>query len=159
QFLYLDTDRSSLLRAQEGPDGERLLPEEVLHCPLYPTEHYRDQSRNLLTWLDRRWLYGIPRSLKTEGLRPLGRLALVDHAAAFLALLRKALSGLASQQIRAAAIGATGCGLRNENPRVFVVASVAGGTGGGMLVDAGYAVRQILTELNLPTQEGCALLL
>ena len=47
--------------------------------PLRRSQDYREDSRKILEWLSRRWLFNIPRSLQTEGLRPLGRLALVDH--------------------------------------------------------------------------------
>ena len=75
RLLFLDTDRTTLQRAQQGDAAEALTPDETLLVPLRPPKHYRDQARDLLRWLDRRWLYGIPRSLQTEGLRPLGRRA------------------------------------------------------------------------------------
>src|SRR5262249_53481293 len=88
RFLHLDTARASLHQPPEGPRAAELSHEEVLHCPLRLPEQYREQTRSLFRWLPRRWLYGIPRSLRTEGLRPLGRLAIVDHADAFRAALR-----------------------------------------------------------------------
>jgi hypothetical protein len=42
---------------------------------------------------------------------------------------------------------------------VFLVASVAGGTGGGMLLGLAYAVRQVLGELGLPARGLCGMLL
>jgi hypothetical protein len=159
RLLYLDTDRASLRQAQQGAPAEGLTAEEVVHCPLFPTEHYRDQAEELLAWLDRRWLYGIPRSLQTEGLRPFGRLALVDHSAMVLAVLRQALRQVASPEARSAAVGFTTHPLRNEAPRVFLVAGLGGGTGGGMLVDLAHAVRQLLRELKLPGGDVAALLI
>ncbi len=153
RMLLIDTDRASLRHAQQGPAGEALLPEEVVHCPLFPTEHYRAQSNHLLNWLDRRWLYGIPRSLQTDGLRPLGRLALVDHAAVILSVLREAITGIVSHEARTTAVGFTGRALRSESPRVFVIASIGGGTGSGMVLDLAFAVRQVLEELGLPTDD------
>src|SRR5262249_1265937 len=43
-------------------------------------------------------------------------------------------------------------------PQVFLVASVSGGTGGGMLIGLAYAVRQVLAEFNLPGDNLCAVL-
>ncbi|MFO0844995.1 MAG: tubulin-like doman-containing protein [Gemmataceae bacterium] len=157
--LLIDTDRASLRHAQQGPAAEALAPDEVLHCPLFPPEHYRDQADDLTCWIDRRWLFGLPRSLQTEGLRPLGRLALVDNAAYLLSALRQALGRLASPEAKLAAVGATARGLRTEAPRVFVVAAITGGTGGGMLVDVAYAARQVLAELGLPDDGLCGVLL
>ncbi len=150
QFLLLDTDRASLRQAQQGPPGEALAGDEVVHCPLFPPEHYRDRSKALLRWLPRPLLYGIPRSLQTEGLRPLGRLALVDHGAYLLAGVRQALRRMTDPASLAAAVGVTGRALRTESPRVFVLASLTGGASGGMLVDVAYAVRQVLAELEQP---------
>jgi serine/threonine protein kinase len=158
RMLLIDTDRASLRHAQQGPSGEALLPEETLHCPLFPTEHYREESAQVLTWLDRRWLYGIPRSLLTEGLRPLARLALVDRATFVLSALREAITRVSSQEARTAAVGFTGRTLRSDIPRVVLVAAIGGGTGGGMVLDLGYAARQVLEELGLPTADLTAML-
>jgi hypothetical protein len=149
-FLLVDTDRDDLRRArQESDPGLPLDVEETLLTPLHPPEHYRAESRMLLRWLDRRWLYGIPRSLVPEGLRPLGRLALVDNAAAVLCRVRELLSRITSPTAIAATLNATSAALRDEAPRVFLITSVAGGTGSGMAVSLAYAVRQLLQELRL----------
>ncbi len=133
--------------------------EETLLTPLYAPEHYRPRARALLRWLDRRWLYGIPRSLITEGLRPLGRLALVDNAGPILERLRDGLARVTASAARAAAVEATGLPMREESPRVFLVASISGGTGGGMLLGLAYAVRQILADLHLSQDGICGVLL
>jgi serine/threonine protein kinase len=158
RMLLLDTDRASLRQAQQGRRAEALGMAEVLHCPLYPPEHYREQAPSLQRWIDRRFLFGIPRSLQTEGLRPLGRLALIDNAAYFLSALRQATGELASREAKIGAVGVTTRGLRTEVPRVFVVASISGATGGGMLIDAAYAVRQVLGEFGLPSDDLAGLL-
>src|SRR5262249_45672279 len=133
--------------------------EETFLAPLHPPEFYRPQAKNHLRWLDRRWLYGIPRSLQTEGLRPLGRLALVDNAADLLPRLREALAAITSPEAAATTAAHTRLPLREEGPRVFLVASVVGGTGSGMVLGMAYAVRQVLAEMHLPTNGLCGLLL
>src|SRR5690606_2229256 len=103
-----------------------------------------DNSKHL-EWLSRRWLYNIPRSLQTEGLRPLGRLALVDHADDVFAKVRSSLERLVERESAAAKErGSAAMPLR-----VIVVGSIAGGTGSGSLVDVVYIARQLLDELNL----------
>ncbi|HET6883596.1 MAG TPA: tubulin-like doman-containing protein [Pirellulales bacterium] len=139
RLLAIDTDLSSLRAAEGAPHGEVLAPGELLHLPLRKPAEYRAASDELLSWLCRRWLYNIPRSLHTEGLRPLGRLAFIDHRMTIAARLRGVLSGTA--------------------PRVFVVASIDGGAGGGMLLDVAYAVRQQLDELHATTECLCGLML
>jgi hypothetical protein len=157
-FLLLDTDRDDLRRVRQD-DSSALDSAETLLTPLHPPEHYRQSSRHLLRWLDRRWLYGIPRSLLTRGLRPLGRLALVDNAPEVLARLREALARVTTTEAVAATAKAMGSGIRDETPRVFVLASVTGGTGGGMLVSLAYGIRQVLGDLGLSAGGLCALLL
>jgi hypothetical protein len=131
RLLALDTDLASLRAAEAAPDGESLLPDEMLHLPLRKPAEYRAASDEILSWLSRRWLYNIPRSLHTEGLRPLGRLAFVDHRLTISARLRRVLAG--------------------ASPRIFIAASIDGGAGGGMLFDLAYSIRQQLDELKLPT--------
>jgi serine/threonine protein kinase len=159
QLLLVDTDRSSLRAAQQAGPGEPLELHETLLAPLRSPEHYRDQSRTLLRWLERRWLYGIPRSLQTEGLRPLGHLALVDNSAAITSRLRHALTQLSGQEARTTLLQATGKDLRQHQPRIFLIASIAGATGGGMLLGTAYALRQVLAELGLSAEGLCGLLL
>jgi serine/threonine protein kinase len=153
RFLLLDTDRAQLRTAQQGEPGEALDAQETLLAPLRPTEQYRDQSKAILRWLDRRWLYGIPRSLQTEGRRPLGSLALVDNSAAILARIRECLSQITDPDAKAGTTAKTGLRLRDDTPRIFIVASIAGATGGGMLAGIAYAVRQVLEEMRI-TAEG-----
>ncbi|MGH7136896.1 MAG: tubulin-like doman-containing protein, partial [Pirellulales bacterium] len=137
RFLALDTDAAALRPPTDSPAA--LSSGETLHLPLRKPAEYRAASDEILSWLSRRWLYNIPRSLLTEGLRPLGRLAFVDHRVAIAERLRGLLAG--------------------PSPRVFIVASIDGGTGGGMLLDVAYAVRQQLDELKLSTDCLCGLLL
>ena len=121
----------------------------MLNLPLRRPQHYRENSQQLLHWLSRRWLYNIPRSLRTEGLRPLGRLALADHARQVGQRIRRAMSQAIDPESIAASNAATGQEFRSGALRVMVVASISGGTGGGMALDIGYAVRAILQKLGV----------
>jgi serine/threonine protein kinase len=158
RMLLVDTDRAELRLARQGEAEEALTSSETLLTPLHAPEHYRGQAKTLLRWIDRRWLYGIPRSLLTEGLRPLGRLALVDNAETVRSWIREALAAITNPEAIRAATAAAGLPLREESPRVFVVASITGGTGGGMLVSMAYAIRQVLADLGLPAEGLCGLL-
>ena len=159
RLLQVDTDRQALRHARLGDAGEALDVTETLLAPLHLPEYYRAESKKLLRWLDRRWFYGIPRSLQTDGLRPLGRLALVDNAADVLTQIREALTQITSAEAVRKTVSVTGAPLRNKTPRVFVVASIAGGAGGGMAVSMAYAVRQTLQELGLSAQGLCGIFL
>jgi hypothetical protein len=89
RFLLLDTDPGTLAEATRGDQLTALRINETIPMPLRDASYYRHKSDALLEWLHRRWLYNIPRTLRTEGIRSLGRLALVDHFAAVDAALRE----------------------------------------------------------------------
>ena len=74
QTLLIDTDPKALAEVT-GINGPGLALDESLNIPLRRPQHYRERWDQLLSWLSRRWLYNIPKSLRTEGLAPLGRLA------------------------------------------------------------------------------------
>ena len=158
QMLLIDTDAKSLTRQGGLPEQDRLSPKDLVAMPLRKPQDYRSDSLDILQWLSRRWLYNIPRSLQTEGLRPLGRLALVDHADQFFHRVRDALLQVTNESNLAAAQEKTGLKLRDRTPRVFIVASISGGTGSGMVLDVGYAVRMLLTEMGLSNDSLCAIL-
>jgi eukaryotic-like serine/threonine-protein kinase len=158
QFLQIDTDARG---AQEAGRGEAhdLCGDEVLLLPLRRPQHYRENSQQLLHWLSRRWLYNIPRSLQTEGLRPLGRLALADQARQVGQRVRRAMVQALEPAALAKSSGTVGQGFRNDMLRVFVVASISGGTGSGMSIDIGYAVRAILQKLGVKHAQLVGLML
>jgi hypothetical protein len=137
RFLLLDTDSRDLLESSHGPDGAALRPDEGLVLPLRKSADYRNDSQKYLDWLSRRWLFNIPRSQQTEGIRPFGRLAFVDHVEEVMQRLRDAIS-----QLTAAAKSAGG----PIQTRIVVVGSSSGGAASGMLPDLTFAVRQILDE-------------
>jgi len=149
RLLLLDTDVLALSDATRGGDESALNPADTLSLPLRHTSDYRADSGDLLNWLSRRWLYNIPRSLQTQGLRPLGRLALVDHAGELADRLKSLIGELNDPET----VDVTGqrTGLQFQgSPQVVVVASISGGTGSGMVLDVAYQIRQVLRELNLP---------
>lgn len=147
QMLLIDTDRKALLDKTVCRQG---LPQSAtLALPLRKSTDYRADSKKFLKWLSRRWLFNIPRSLLTEGRRPLGRLALVDHNREFFERLVEAITTMCGDEALAASREAAGGAWMNVPPRVYVIAASGGGTGGGMALDAGYAVRFVLEELGL----------
>jgi serine/threonine protein kinase len=157
--LIIDTDRTNLQRLGTSNEPTGLQPHEILHTPLYRPDHYRNQSTELLQWLDRRWLYNIPHSLSTEGMRPLGRLALIDHVAEVLGRVNEAVAAICSAESISQTEKALGCKIRQAAPRVYVVAAIGGGTGAGMVLDLGYLVRQVLETRDLAAEGLCGLLL
>jgi serine/threonine protein kinase len=138
QTLILDTDRRDSLEAAQSSGTSTCRNESLLHLPLRKSCDYRDDSRKMLEWLGRRWLYNIPRSQLTEGLRPLGRLALVDHSDQIWRKFRTKLQELMRPLPESD---------QPQTPRVVVVAGSGGGTGGGMVIDIVAGLQQLLAEL------------
>ena len=110
-----------------------------------------------LNWLSRRWIYNVPRSLQTEGIRPLGRLAFVDHHERIFEELHRAIEQITLPE--ALALTAEAVELPPaESPRVYLVASIAGGVGSGMVLDMAYAIRTTLLERGFPDDQVIGLL-
>jgi len=149
QLLLLDTDKKALLEAAHGKAEGGLTGEETLALQLRRPQEYRDHSKRLLGWLSRRWLYNIPRSLRTEGLRPLGRLAFADHARRTLQRIRLALSQAMDENSIEQSSEQTGLDFTGQAVRVYVVASISGGTGSGMSIDLGFAIQSLLEKLGI----------
>ncbi len=158
QILYIDTDVASIDAVAKTGDRGTLAEHETLLTPLRQTRDYRSHDLANLKSISRRWIYNIPRSGRTEGLRALGRLALLDHSTRVLERLRKAVLAATDREAIAETSRNTGLKFVETDPRVLVVASIAGGTGGGMVVDVAYAVRQILAECGLSDDEVSGLL-
>ena len=158
QLLLVDTDGRGLSEASRD-ETNGLALDEVLNLPLRRPQHYRDNAQQLLHWLSRRWLYNIPRSLQTEGLRPLGRLALADQARQAGQRIRRSMVQALDPASLAKSSAAVGQGFRSDAMRVIVVASISGGTGSGMSLDLGYAVRAILQKLGLAHAQTIGLMM
>jgi eukaryotic-like serine/threonine-protein kinase len=148
QLLLLDSDAKAIGKALQGDARSALKPDETLALALRRPQEYREQSDRLMRWLSRRWLYNIPRSLRTEGMRPLGRLAFADHSRQVVQRIRMALSRASEPDAMAASSERTALEFRGGAPRVYVVASISGGAGSGMSLDVGYAVRTALDKMN-----------
>jgi serine/threonine protein kinase len=186
RFLLLDTDqevvrqigvgRGALGVGREEPNASGPMPNasrpapndggltlgEVLVAPLYRPSHYlkpRDDKPRLESWFNPRMLYRIPRSKVTTGVRALGRLAWCDNYRAIVRRLRTEVDALFDPQALAAAARTTGLGQRTTRPRVYVVTSLAGGTGGGMFLDVAYTVRALLRQAGCKEPDVVALLL
>jgi len=152
RFLSLDTDSQELWRACRRGSDDGLLPEEVFETPLRRPEEYRTDARMHLAWLSRRWIYNIPKSLRTEGIRPLGRLALATHIESLSVRLRQVLTELVDAE--SLNLTAKTLGLHpSSQPRVVMVGSISGGTCSGMAIDLAYMVRAILQQLGAEHQD------
>jgi serine/threonine protein kinase len=159
QLLLFDTDSETLKAVTEGDTQTSLGDDAAVLLPLRQPADYRCESSQHLQWLSRRWIYNIPRSLQTQGLRPLGRLALVDHLQRVSDRITRVIQAAIDPD--AIALSAERTGLpwaSGAAPRVFLVSSISGGTGGGMVLDVAYLVRKVLRELGLADDALCGVL-
>lgn len=149
-MLLFDTDSQTLAQATRSETGNSgLKASETVALPLRRPQAYRQKADLLLRWLGRRWLYNIPKSLRTEGIRPLGRLALADHARQAFQRLRQVLLGATQSETSGDASDDSVSGEASKPLRVYFVASSAGAAGSGMTLDLAYAVRSIMDRLDL----------
>jgi hypothetical protein len=164
RLLYIDVDEADVFASLTRNGEHALTRNEILPTPLKSSSAYRKKFRRLLGWISRRWLFNMPRSQKTEGIRALGRLAFVDHYKEITLILQKALDRIVNVQSPDDAPapetdsaptlcmpGSQWAGQECDTilPRVFIISSIGGGTGSGMAVDAAYAMRRALAELGL----------
>lgn len=158
RFLVIDSDPKAISQLTHT-EGQGLTAEETIAVPLRRPQHYRDSSTELLKWLSRRWLYNIPKSLRTDGLRPLGRLALVDHARQVCQRIRQSLALATGAESLATSSKTLGQTITANKCRVYIAASLSGGTGSGMVLDAAYAVRAALKKLEIEDVEIIGILM
>jgi hypothetical protein len=150
RFLYLDADGDAVKEATRGAPEVALRPTEVQHLPLQPVSHYRRRQLDQLSeWLPREKLFALPRSLKTQGSRCLGRLAFTDNYLRLIARLRREIQAACHPDSIYHTVSQTGLALRDNVPRIYVVACASGG-GSGFFVDLGYSLRRLLVQLHQP---------
>ncbi len=150
RFLYIDTDADALRQACRGASEIAFKPDEVYHLPLQPIAHYRQrQMAQLSEWLPPQKLYTLPRNLKTQGSRALGRLAFSDNYLRLVARIKRELQAVSHPDALYRAVNDTGLALRDNIPCVSVIASASGGSS-GFLPDLGYALKRVLKQMRQP---------
>jgi len=134
--VLIDTDPSTIQAARLAEVSDRVPVCHSIHTPLKSPQEYRSYKGSKYKSISRRWLYNVPRSFSTERMRPLGRLALVDHGDAVMSQLRESIRHLSVVA-------------GNATPDVYVVGSMDGGTASGMILDVIHLVRHILDEFEM----------
>ncbi|QDV23689.1 protein kinase domain-containing protein [Aureliella helgolandensis] len=132
----IDTNVDALEKLVNVEEDCALTLEETCALPIFSPSEYRKIDSTLFSALSRRWLYNIPRSLKTEGVRPLAILAFLHHYAHLKKSLDAALDNLTQQQ---------GTSERTSDPvRIYLIASLHGGTGSALMSEVGLLVNSLL---------------
>jgi hypothetical protein len=162
RLMVLDTDPEVVRAATRGPIGACLPESNVVLAPLNRPSHYlksRDGRTKVESWLNPRMLYRIPRSQATTGVRALGRLAFCDNYRLIARRLQTELNACMDPDTLASAVRQTGLGLRTNRVRVYIVTSLAGGTGSGMFLDLAYTVRALLKQAGFAQPDMVGVLL
>ena len=159
QLLLLDTDPQALRAAEQGDPDDALLPRETLYLPLRKPAEYRAASDKILGWLSRAL------ALQHTAFAPHGR-----GCGRSVAWRTSTMPSWSKREFERRLPKAS---RRNRSPRpsrppasgfvpmrrrVFVLSSISGGTGGGMLFDAAYAVRQLLAEMGFDQRDVCGVM-
>lgn len=151
RMLCFDTDQNDLGELCRSNDDSAFSPGEALATPLSKPETYRGKTDSRLSWLSRRWIYNIPRSLQTEGLRPLGRLAFAEHFDPICEKIESALAEIVAPENIATSAATLEMDPGTTQPRVFVISSISGGVGSGMTLDLAYTIKVLMAEHGLRT--------
>jgi serine/threonine protein kinase len=160
RFLYIDSDAEAIKVAQKGAAEVAFRTQELYHLPLQPNKFYQNKRRlldQLDEWLPAEKRYAMPRSLKTVGIRALGRLAFTESYLRLLARLKREIQQACHPDAIYQTVSATGLALRDNVPRVYVVGCANGGAS-GYLADLGYAIRRLLGQMHQPEAPVVSLL-
>ncbi|UUO08838.1 protein kinase [Blastopirellula sp. J2-11] len=137
--IAVDTDARTMNSMEIPPPLPEATDITRLLIPLRRPQSYRSESARITQSVSRRWLYNIPNSLATEGLRPLGRIAYLDHIDTILQSIGDALDSVAEQsQLTPNAVGG--------DPRIILMASINGGAGSGIVLDMAFAISNLLQQ-------------
>ncbi|WP_436715125.1 tubulin-like doman-containing protein [Roseiconus lacunae] len=154
--VLIDTDRDATQSAMLIDPTDQAKRPYIVTANLKTPQEYRTAGTQRLASISRRWIYNVPRNGQTGGMRPLGRLALLDHSQQVLETLANAVAELKDSV--ADSLGDQGQPQKNLPLKVYVVASLTGGTGSGMYFDVVYLLRHILDEQALESVSIVSLL-
>ena len=143
--VLIDTDMASIHSMKVAQVSDQIPSCNTIYTPLRTAQEYRQSGTDRLRTISRRWIYNVPRSGATEGMRPLGRLALVDHGEMVTKQLTEAINELAASA-------------EGTIPLVYVVGSLAGGTCSGMYIDVVHLLRHLMDEAGLVQSKILSLL-
>jgi eukaryotic-like serine/threonine-protein kinase len=158
QLLCIDTDNDAILNLKRS-HSKSTRTTTTIAAPLRTTQEYRKESSEHLTWLSRRWLFNIPRSGRVEGMRPLGRLAIVDHAADIQTELKNCLTALVSSASLKTSVSETGLPFDTTGIDVCIVGSTSGGTSSGCMMDIAWMIRELVSNGRMPPVRVSSMLL
>ena len=158
RFLYLDSDPEAGDKAVAGAPDHALSPDQVFITPLQPVSTYRRRILDHISeWLPREKLFGMPRSMQTNGSRALGRLCFSDNYLRFNTRVKREVQVATHPESLATTMSSTGMSVRENTPRIYVFSGAIGGSSGA-LVDMAFSLRKLLAQMNLKSASISAFL-
>ena len=158
-FVCIDADTEAIETIGRGSSATCATTLTTVRVPLRTSHEYRKAPGDHLNWLSRRWLFNIPRSGKVEGMRPLGRLAFVDHQDAIRNRLEKALDHIFLPESTTTSIEESQLPFSRDGLDFVLVGSTSGGTSSGALLDAAWLIKSLALERRLPPCDISAVLI
>ncbi len=161
RLLGIDTDPQTAAMIAQADGHAGLSNGEIVLARLHRPSHYikgAGAKAPTDTWLNPKLIYRIPREQGNAGLRALGRLAFVDNYRVLAKRIEIELQACLSADTLHESARSADLGLRSANPRVYIVANLAGGTGSGMFLDVAYVTRMLLRRLGYDGAEIVGLL-
>jgi hypothetical protein len=139
QWLAIDTSPSELEIVTDGSGIQHLPADSAVRLPIQSPQAYRRCDPLQFAPLSRRWLYNVPRSMRTEGVRPIATLSLIAHYQPLCKIVEQKVAQL---------VQAHSQDQHAQTPlKVYVIASLHGGTGSALLSELGLIVRNAFTKL------------
>jgi serine/threonine protein kinase len=139
-WSIIDVDERSLRRAMDNEHEGHLSEDNILHLPLESASSYRTLGQDRFAALSRRWLYNIPRSGLTEGVRPMAMLALLGNSGTAYDHLRSHLEQWFSSP-----------SLSSDRPaRIYLIGSAHGATSSVLTIELAFMLRQLLADFQFP---------
>lgn len=158
-FLCIDADSENIQASESFEPSTLVTTLETVNIPLKTSHEYRKTPGDHLNWLSRRWLFNIPRSGKVEGMRPLGRLAFIDHQEQIRTRFQKGIDQIFHSDATQTSKDQTQLPFTRDGLDFVIVGSISGGTCSGSLLDTVALLRAVLAERRLPPCNLTAIML
>lgn len=140
QWLAIDTDCEGWTQSTDREISTQMISDCIFHLPIRTPHHYRKYPIEKFGSLSRRWLYNIPRSLKTEGVRPIATLSLLENYEDLRSVIEKKIEVLIGEHLNER---------QGDSPlRVYCLCSLHGGTGSALLAEIGMMVRDVMQSFS-----------
>ncbi len=151
KFTLIDSDTEITNRFQAEKSSATFSSNEMVLTPLNRPAYYYKPRRNGRTiienWFDPQRFQNFGLGTGSQGIRALGRLSFCDHYRLISTKLQDDLQTCLLPDSLSFSDVTTGLGIRSNRPRIYIVSSLMGGTGSGMLIDTAYTIRHKLRRM------------